>query len=183
MKPKRCKAPDCHEWFQPTKSFQSWCCADCALAILRHKERQKQRAETRDMRAKLNQNDRKWWIKQAVKHCNLYIRMRDKDLPCISCGNHKGRYDAGHYRPAGNNSFLRFDERNIHKQCHYDCNIMQSGNLINYRIGLVKKIGAPAVEYLEGPHPTKKWTIDELRAVVDEYKRKIKDLKHAGGIA
>lgn len=182
MRQKRCKNPDCGEAFQPARSFQSWCCPDCAIAIVQHKERQKRRAETRDMRAKLNQNDRRWWIKKATTVCNTYIRMRDAKLPCVSCGRHHGgQYHAGHYRPAGNNSFLRFSEINIHKQCA-PCNNHKSGNLVDYRINLIKRIGQQSVDWLDGPHPTKKWTIDELREVVDYYKRKIKDLKHPHSI-
>ncbi len=184
MRQKRCRNPECLKPFHPEKPMQVVCSPGCAHPYVRHREAQKFKAETRKRRREMNQNDRKWWIKQAKTICHKFIRMRDAHLACISCGTKRtAQWDAGHYRPAGNNSALRFHELNIHKQC-CQCNDghKKSGNLTEYRIGLIKKIGQPAVDWLEGPQPLKKWTIEELREVVEYYKRKIKDLKNASGI-
>ncbi|STS93497.1 protein NinG [Klebsiella grimontii] len=56
--------------------------------------------------------------------------------------------EAGHYRSRGKASHLRYNEDNIHKQCHH-CNVQLSGNQQQYRISLVEKIGAERVEALE----------------------------------
>lgn len=118
------------------------------------------------------------WLKEAQVACNKYIRTRDKDLPCISCGkHHQGQNDAGHYRSAGGNPELRFDELNIHKQCG-PCNRHLSGNLIDYRINLIKRIGQDNVDYLEGPHKPKKYTIEEIKAIKHIFKQKIKILEN-----
>jgi len=87
---------------------------------------------------------------EAKKSFQKWIRLRDKDLPCISCGNHNATdWSGGHYFPAGIYSGLIFDERNVHKQCNSHCNMFLSGNLIEYRIGLVKRFGNAFVEQLE----------------------------------
>ncbi|WP_258530002.1 recombination protein NinG [Pseudomonas aeruginosa] len=67
---------------------------------------------------------------------------------------HDGQYHAGHYRSVGSHPELRFDEDNVHKQCA-PCNNHKSGDVVNYRINLVAKIGAAAVARLEGPHERK----------------------------
>ena len=33
------------------------------------------------------------------------------------------------------------------------------------------------VEWLEGPHELPKWTVDDLRAIRDQYRQKLKELK------
>jgi hypothetical protein len=53
-----------------------------------------------------------------------------------------------------------------------------SGNLINYRINLAKKIGVDLVEWLEGPHEPKKYTIEQLREIKATYSRKARELKN-----
>ena len=112
---------------------------------------------------------------------NKYIRLRDKDEPCISCGyisdgKNSRQWHAGHYRPAGQNTALRFDERNVHKQCE-QCNRRKSGNLVHYRENLITKIGVVTVAILESEKSTKKWSVEELQEVIRTYKQKIKDLE------
>jgi hypothetical protein len=48
---------------------------------------------------------------------------------------------------------------------------------VNYRIALVKRIGAEAVDWLEGPHEAKKYTVEELKAMTADYRAKTRDLK------
>jgi len=43
---------------------------------------------------------------------------------------------------------------------------------------LIEKIGLERVEWLEGPHEPKKYTIDELKGIRDLYRRKLKELKN-----
>ena len=103
--------------------------------------------------------------------------MRDKDEPCISCGRyHVGKYDAGHYRSVGACPELRFCELNVHKQC-VPCNQHKSGNVIEYRINLVNKIGADKVTWLERQdQEPKKYTVEECKAIIAYYKAKCKEL-------
>lgn len=110
---------------------------------------------------------------------NTYIRIRDKDLPCISCGTLSNvKYDAGHFWNAGNNQFLRFNEDNVNKQCGNNCNVHLSGNFGEYRIGLIEKIGIERVDILEQTrHFTLKLSIAEIKEQILIYKSKIKLLK------
>ena len=108
-------------------------------------------------------------IQSTQKIFNRWIRERDKDLPCISCG--KARVEqGGHYLSAGHHSVHRFNEKNVHGQC-LRCNYYLSGNLVNYRANLIKKIGLQQVEILEGTaRKVKKWSKIELQIISKQYK-------------
>lgn len=107
-------------------------------------------------------------IKLATKNFNSYIRERDKKYGCISCPD--GRVEnAGHFFPT-TFSIHRFDENNVNGQC-VRCNKWQHGNLINYRIGLVKKIGEEKVKWLEdNRHASIKWDRYTLIDLILKYK-------------
>jgi len=84
--------------------------------------------------------------------------------------------DAGHYRSVGAAPHLRFDERNCHAQTKFD-NQYKSGNVVDYRIGLIKRIGLEAVEALEADNEVRKWTRDQLIEIRATYKAKRKALE------
>ncbi len=111
---------------------------------------------------------------------NEFIRRRDKELPCISCDAKAGTYTstAGHYYPAGSYKNLRFNEDNVHAQCWYNCNKNRHGNLQEYRIRLIERIGIERVEQLDKDRlKPLKLTIPELVLMKQEYKEKIRILK------
>ena len=102
---------------------------------------------------------------------NRFIRLRDADKGCISCGREVQQ--AGHYLSVGHHGHLRFSEFNCAGQC-IRCNNFLHGNLINYRHGLVKKYGENKVLMLEAcAHGYRKWSRCELLAIINEYKNKL----------
>ena len=121
-------------------------------------------------------------IKEAQREFNGYIRARDQDHPCICCGRPLGdgdvggAFDAGHYRSTGSAAHLRFNEHNCHAQ-RKQCNRYGAGRAVDYRIGLIGRIGLEAVEALETQNVPHKWTREELIAIRDTYKKKLKELK------
>jgi hypothetical protein len=126
--------------------------------------------------AKQKMKSRADWLREAQAAFNRYIRLRDHDKPCISCGRqHQGQWHAGHYRSVGACPELRFMELNVHKQCA-PCNDHLSGNIVEYRRGLIERIGIDQVEWLEGNHEAKKYTIEEIKAIKAEYTHKSKEL-------
>jgi hypothetical protein len=145
-----------------------------ALELLKLDKEKRQRKE--HAAAKVKALSRREWLKAAQTTVNAYVRKRDEGQPCISCQrHHKGQYHAGHYLTTGARPELRFELDNINLQCS-PCNLHLSGNLILYRVNLIKKIGIERVEWLEGPHDPQKWTIDELKETIATYKRKLKEL-------
>jgi len=115
------------------------------------------------------------YMKIAQQVFNKYIRLRDKGNVCISCQKIPKKENAGHFWNANNHWSVRFDERNVHLQCEH-CNTYLSGNLINYRENLLKKIGKDEYYNLEQEsNKTRKFTIDEVKEIIAAYKQKIKD--------
>ncbi len=110
--------------------------------------------------------------KKAQTVFNAFIRKRDQNKGCISCGAPVS--EAGHYLSAGHYSALRFNEMNTNGQCTR-CNCFLSGNLIHYRQGLVKRYGEAKVLMLENSvaiRSVKKWSRFELEAIIEMYKSK-----------
>lgn len=120
-------------------------------------------------------------IKEAQIAFNAYIRARDKEKTCICCGiplgtgEVGGSYDAGHYRSTGSASHLRYNEDNCHAQ-RKQCNRYGAGRAVDYRVGLINRIGIDRVEALEADNKPHKWQADELRAIKAKYKQKLKEL-------
>jgi len=114
---------------------------------------------------------------------NLYIRLRDSKAGygCISCGTKKPniQYCAGHFRTRKAAPHLRFNEDNVHLQCNKNCNSALSGNITNYRIELVKRIGVERVEALENNNELHRYTKEELSQIKIKYKEMIKTLKES----
>lgn len=118
------------------------------------------------------------YIQICQRVFNTYIRMRDKDLPCISSGRPlNGKYDAGHYYSTGAYPNLRFHEDNVHGQSVHD-NRDLHGNLIAYREGLIARIGIDRFNELEAvKNVPRHYTIDEVKELIQEYRNKIKEIK------
>ena len=115
--------------------------------------------------------------KEAQTVFNAFIRERDKNLPCISCGRSTGcKINAGHFLSVGSHPHLRYNEKNCWLQCEY-CNTYKSGNQALYRIELVKRIGLPFVEALESDQSIRKFTREELVELRLIYREKLKKLK------
>ena len=109
------------------------------------------------------------YIKEAQAAVNKYIRLRDRNKPCVSCGcelsnNYGGTTDCGHYRSRGSASHLRFNLLNMAAQCSR-CNRYLSGNVVEYRIELIKRIGIDNVNKLESDNEPRKFTVEYLERV------------------
>lgn len=194
-KPKKCKV--CTGLFSPYKSTDQTCGRHiCAVEWVKAKERKKEmklfNAVTRKMKEAIKTKSQ--WMAEADKEFGKFTRVRDADLPCISCGRTNamveptdgwkpgGAWDCGHYLSKGAHPELRYDEDNANKQCK-SCNggagkYAKKNHTVtqNYRINLLLKIGTKAVEVLEGPHELKKYTVIDYKAIKAKYKMKAKDL-------
>lgn len=168
-KQKKCK--QCGGLFTPFYStIQATCSIECAVKFNTKKEVDKR---VRQMKAELRTHSDYVQILQKV--FNEYIRLRDKDKPCISCGKPlEGVYHSGHFHSVGRCPELRFNEDNAHGQC-VQCNTHLSGNLANYSNNLPKRIGWERYEELFAPRNPEKLTIQEIKEKIIHYKNKIKD--------
>lgn len=170
-KPKNCKI--CGNEFFPFRTTEKVCSIDCAIEYGKQREARRYALETRKLKREHRAKDRSYQIRKAQEAFNSYIRARDAGKPCISCGKNTGcKMNAGHYLSVGGHPELRFEEKNCHLQCEH-CNSYLSGNIARYRINLIDRIGLPLVEWLEGPHKPKKYTVEEII----EIKNHFRDLK------
>ena len=188
LKPKACA--NCGKSFTPRSSFHSVCKPACLLKQINREERQKkaaakiknsqERAQFKERKAKLKRIPD--LIKEAQVAFNAFIRERDRDQPCICCGKPLGDgdigggFDCGHYRSTGSAPHLRFDERNAHGQTKR-CNRWGAGRAVDYRIGLVGRLGVDVVAALEADNRVHKWERGELIAIKATYVQKLKELK------
>lgn len=187
MKQKRKRCKGCGELFTPYYStLQIACSPTCALKY--SKESKKEVKEKNDKaleKAFIEKNQRQKLaaLKKSVTDiCHLYIRLRDENKPCISCGiPYKPDFDAGHFYSGGKFSSLKYDEDNINGQC-IQCNRMNEGMHESYRLYLVERIGhenldrldKAAADYMQTDFH---WDRDELIRLRNYYKQKIKTLK------
>ena len=182
-RPKKCRNPACGQTFTPQRMGQHVCSPLCGLAIkdvnqdkakkaMAHTERLEHKASKEKVKRKGDH------AKESQQAFNAWVRLRDHGLPCISCGTTADvQYAAGHFKPAGSNPELRFEPLNVHLQCNRNCNMAKSGNLGPYRIELIKRIGQDKVDWLEGPHEPKRYTVEDLQAIKKHYRALVREMK------
>ena len=190
--PTRCR--HCKERFVPARPGQvvhEDCAPEWAERNREKRLAKEEKVRLRDERARDRQ--RKEAVKtlpqlkaDAQREFNNFIRERDRlaGHPCISSGKPLdwtgNGVDAGHYRSVGAAPHLRYDPANCHAQTKQD-NRYGSGRAVEYRIGLIARIGLAEVERLEADNEPRKFTRDELIAIKETYRRKARELKEKQG--
>lgn len=181
------KCAVCKEPFAPRSMTHKACGPDCAgglavrvTALQKAKQQRQERAQD-----KIKRDGMKTYpqlIRETQREFNILIRLRDQlaGWPCISSGKpldwSGNAVDAGHFRSTGSAPHCRFNEDNCHAQTKQE-NRFLAGNAVDYRIGLIARIGLDRVEVLESDNTTRKWTHDELRAMKADYQRRGRELK------
>ena len=176
MKARKCKY--CRSLFDPITFLQKNCfdpgCVTEWIQETKQKTWQKKKAKLKAELMTLSD-----YLKLAQQLVNKYINLRDNGLACISCDKPiTGRVNASHFWNANNHYNVRFNEDNIHSSC-INCNQFLSGNLLEYRSRLILKIGIERFNTLEAESKkTRKFTTEELKEIIKEYKQKIKKHDH-----
>jgi len=181
---KKCKDKECRKEFEPIRPIQPYC-FDCTvkrskMQVKKQNER-KEREQKKELKEKLKtvsdyRNEARYWFQR-------WIRMRDVGKPCISCGamlNDIRTFDAGHYYNAKSYPQLLFNEFNVSGQCKNYCNNYMSGNLIEYRKGIIKRYGGDVLNELDllaENKETRVLTKEYYIEIADKYKKFVKDVK------
>ncbi|MES1989235.1 MAG: recombination protein NinG [Pseudomonadota bacterium] len=185
LKTRKCK--HCKTVFQKTSPLHSLCSPKCAIANAESLKLKREAVAARksriDTKTKLDKiKSLTDWLKDAERYCNKYVRLRDENLPCISCGTTKNvQYAAGHYRTVKAAPHLRFNLDNIQKQCNSYCNRHLSGNISEYRPNLIKKIGIERVEALENNNDIHRYTIEEAKEILAKFRKLCREFKSTIG--
>ena len=169
----------------------------CIDAFAKEREAKAERAQAKNVKAaaKIEREEIKArkerlkripdYIKEAQVAFNAYVRARDAGKPCICCGmplelgGVGGGFDCGHYRSTGSASHLRFNPDNAHGQRKV-CNRWGAGRAVDYRLGLISRIGLERVEALESDNQPRKWLKEDLLHIRDTYRQKLKEFKKTG---
>lgn len=186
IKPRKCR--QCKAVFTPARSLQAVCSPACAAEHARKLAAQKQaraakveRKSLAERKAKLK--TRREWIAEAQVAVNRVARLRDllAGHGCISCGARPqqkfgGTFDAGHYRSVGSAPHMRYYLPAIRGQC-VRCNRDLGGSAVNFRKGLIERIGINRVEEIESMQWTAKWDIEYLQRLKKVMNKKARRLE------
>ena len=151
MRCKHCKVKFDVKWFNQKYCLQN---DECISASIEFAKGEVEKAKAKVWKGKkevLREQTKSLseYEKEAKKSFQQWIRIRDKELPCISCGTRKAKeWHGSHYFDANKYSGLIFNERNVHKSCNH-CNVFLHGNLLEYRKGLIERYGEAFVSELE----------------------------------
>jgi hypothetical protein len=198
----RCRLKSCRKYGKPEEMQRAplgfFCDFTCASAYgLQHAakvrakaEKEKRlayKAETRRMRAKLNESNHKWQTAETQRAFNELVRLLDADRPCIVHGmhlcGHESGWHAGHYLTVASQPALRFDLRNCFKQCGRsnkgDAKYVANNASIRERFeyGIATMHSPDLLMWLKGHHPAKHYTCAELADLRAMFRDESKRLK------
>lgn len=188
-KPRVRTCRSCKGKFEPRTQMQVACSIPCAIehgakitAMQKVKAQRQERAADKVKRESLKRKADH--VADAQRAFNAFVRERDKDQPCICCGRVRTAvdglgahgWDCGHYRSTGSAPFHRFNEDNAHRQLVF-CNRHGAGRAVDYRVGLIARIGMARVEALEADNAPRHYSVDDLKAIKAHYVAKLKQLK------
>jgi len=170
----------CNSVYYPMNSLQKTCSMKCAIEYANVKTKENAVKEARKRKKQL---ENEWdvmtpsqWKAKLQETFNKYIRLRDREKGCVSCGiplNNR-KFDAGHFY-ATTYEGLRFHEWNVHGQC-VQCNQHEHSNPHEYRRRITNRITPDQLQWLDDNRYTPlKLTIPEMKKMIDTYKQKIKE--------
>ena len=163
----RCK--NCKDKFDPIHFNAKYCSKDECRKVWIETAKVKQWTKEKKARKEKLETVQDL-MKKAQRVFNTWIRKRDKGLNCISCNKPCKKENAGHYFSSGGHKNVTFNEDNVHLQCEY-CNTFLHGNLLEYQVGIEKRIGGERLIKLhEQAHKTRKFTREELKEIIAKYK-------------
>ena len=167
------------------KGLQAFCSIEHLVAYSKSEAGQKaiKRNVRQDTKEQLDRmKTRADWLREAQNAFNAWIRYRDRNDACISCGSfptqkHGGTWDAGHYMDVGDaaaGSVLRFNTYNVHKQC-VKCNRWSNtGVKRGYRNNLINKVGKLKVLELENARGMKGYNIEDLKRIKSIFQKRLR---------
>ena len=168
---RKCKI--CGIKYLPHNAGQVVCTYKCAIEYGKKAVVKEKKAKVKEVKEKIKSKSD--YLRELQTLFNKFIRLRDKDKPCISCGREiKGVRHASHYLSVGGHPSVRFNEDNVWVSC-YKCNVWLSGNQLEYRKRLIEQIGIERVELVESfANKPRHYSISEIQELKDVYKKKIR---------
>lgn len=166
---------------------------DHAITYVRRKQAKESKREHVEKVRNFRMKDRSHQLELTQGAVNKLAKLLDKDSPCIVHGRHTcadGLWDAGHFLTRAAHPELRFDLRNIFKQCRgSNVAVQWRGRGKNteasirqqFEAGIVQQFGYKHLEWLLGPHPVAKWAIEDLIKIRLDAKAEIRRIEQGLG--
>lgn len=197
---RKCKV--CREVYDPKNSFAVWCSPACGSVLgFQRLAKAKKQAGVIERRADKVKRDNSrplsYWKAKAKVAIQQFRRLDELSMGsgCMSCGRTQeqvtgkdiwkpgGLWDGGHYLSKGARPELALEPLNIWLQCK-SCNggsskYARKGYTVNasFRINLIERLGQEQVDWLEGPHPLRHDTADDLKTLTAHYNMLARELK------
>lgn len=188
----------CSTIYKPARPMQpgrvcnsTECQATFALEAIEKQRKQRAKAERiaevadrKRVKARLDRLRPGYLEGKAQDAINAYVRVRDHEYGCISCdkpATWDGQWHAGHLIPRGRSSFLRFDLRNINKQCS-QCNHREGGMVAEHERGIIDRYGQERLDFLKAAPRSRRYDDDYLIRLAAIFRRKTRILKKRKGI-
>ena len=186
IKPKVCTI--CKGEFIPSSTTARVCSPTCAIEYNRQKDRRKAHRQAKNERLITNYQKkqlmtRAQWFSRLQKLVNQYVtKVRDVGKPCCTCGTTSTsiKYDAGHCFTVAARPDIRFNLKNIHKQCSVKCNQHGSGMRAEYKVFIAENYGDCELEGLELKNPDLKTIFPSWQDIEAEIIRYRKILRNNG---
>lgn len=154
----------------------------------KHKGENKKRMDNRKAVTELDRKTLKWQHKQTQPVFNKLRRLQefkwfsDRGLEpvCNSCQKPLGndQWCNGHLISVGSNGRLRYDFKNSYLQHNHNCNKHKSGDVENFKKGLVIRFGEEEgkaiIDYCETNNKPIKRTWQEIEELRKEFNKEIK---------
>jgi hypothetical protein len=140
--------------FCSKQSYIDYCVKNLQSLKVKGRNIQERAIKIRHKEATKKLRTRTAWYDLLQTEVNKYVRNRDANKPCCTCGTTSKniKYDAGHCFTRGSRPELRFNVTNIHKQCSVNCNQHGSGMRLEYQTFITDKYGPNHFEWLKSYH-------------------------------
>lgn len=168
-------------WKNPRHPQRTEC-----LACINRKQREKAREQLRKKKEKEKNRktkklenkrfSRQNLIKEADRVFSIYIRERDRGVPCITCWKSwEENHQCGHFM-SRRHLATRWTEKNAHGQCP-KCNMWGAGEQYLHALAIEKKYGEWTAERIKNlAESTDKVTDDEVLEVIRKYYRLLSEM-------
>jgi hypothetical protein len=188
----KCKCGNEYEKFTSLQTVCYQCAIEKGRKLIKKEQNTIAKIARKEMRCRKEQvkSSRKWasetqdiFNKMRRLEELLWFKERGLEPYCISCQKPLGndQWCNGHFKTRKARPDLAFDRRNSYLQHNMRCNQQLSGDIENYKLGLVYRFGydeaKEIMEYCEVHQKTPKRTPDDWKAMKKEYRARIRELE------
>jgi hypothetical protein len=188
----KCKCGNEYEKYTTLQTVCYQCAIEKGRKLIKKEQNAAAKIAKKEMRANKDRvkSSRKWasetqeiFNKMRRLEELLWFKERNIEPYCISCQKSLGgdQWCCGHFKTRKARPDLSFDRRNTYLQHNMRCNQNLSGDIENYKLGLVYRFGydeaKEIMDYCEVVNKAQKRTPDDWKAMKKEFRARIKEVE------